>query len=80
MNSEGINRHNLCKAAVAVTLVGISNQITPRAAAKSKSEQATRVPVLLDEKGRRKFHAWRALPEVSERETPSEVTESTGRR
>lgn len=70
MHADGINRRCLCKAAVAVVLVGISKSITPHAAAeskaKAKAKQMTRVPSLLDEKGRRNFHACRTLPELCE--------------
>lgn len=64
MQTDGMNRRDLCKAAVAVTLVGISKAITTHAEVESKPEQMTRVTTLLDERGRRTFHACRALPEL----------------
>lgn len=66
MQADGIKRRNLCKAAVAVTLVGISKSITTHAEVESKSAQMTRVTTLLDEKGRRNFQACRAVPKLSQ--------------
>lgn len=66
MQADGINRRNLCKAAVAVTLVGISKSITTHAEVESKPEQMTRVPPLLDKKHGRNFHACFGLPKLSQ--------------
>lgn len=66
MQADSMSRLNLCKAAVAVTLVGISKSIARHAEVESKQAEMTRVTTLLDKNHGQNFQACRGLQKPSQ--------------